>query len=204
MSVYLKGCLCSASHFSHLPFLSFPFSSLLKSPFHFFSPSSFAFLLPYFFTSLFLLFSLLLFLLLLLLLKKFFFFTCYSHVVLWLNDNKFANANHRPHIMFPRYRLEGILKVEDLGDIHDWSDLPHDFMVTTSSVFIFLGTHFLKAIINCCILGVKVFLTSLHPNELTLPWGDMPSFIMHLLISLFCIFSLWLIFSPVSDCSVSD
>lgn len=136
--------------------------------------------------------------------KVFFFFTCYSHVVLWLNDNKFANANHRPHIMFPRYRLEGILKVEDLGDIHDWSDLPHDFMVTTSSVFIFLGTHFLKAIINCCILGVKVFLTSLHPNELTLPWGDMPSFIMHLLISLFCIFSLWLIFSPVSDCSVSD
>ena len=32
--------------------------------------------------------------------------------------------------MFPHYRLEGILKVEDLGDIHDWIDLPHDFMMT--------------------------------------------------------------------------
>lgn len=86
--VFLKGCLCSASHFSCLP-LSFPFfcqvSFSLLSPSSLCSPLTLFFHLSSFF-------SLLLFLLLLLLLKKFF-STCYSHVVLWLNYNKFANEN---------------------------------------------------------------------------------------------------------------
>lgn len=103
--------------------------------------------------------------------------------------------------MFPHYRLEG-LEGWGFGDILwlNWSashSHKDDYLV--HAFYLLLGTHSESNHQWLC-LDVKGFWHHFIPMNSLCHEVILPSFIMHLLIS-FCIFSPWLIFSPVPYCS---